>query len=290
MNQAILFSAVFLCFATPLQAAKQGSSSYKTDLKIVYAKHEGSKNNATSLDIYSPKVGANHPVMIYVHGGGWKIGDKSRVHLKPAWFTNQGYVLVSVNYRLHPQANWKQQAGDVAAAVRWVTENIHKHGGSPKKIHLMGHSAGAHLAALVATDATYFNAEKLKLNTLKSVVLLDGACYDIPLQIKRNPTGMARKLFESVFSKDEKQQIAASPAHHIQKKKGIPSFLILHVAGRPNSRAQSESLCKKLTNVGVRATLVPCQNKTHGTLNRELGKENDPPTIAISKFLKKLNS
>ena len=105
----------------------------------------------------------------------------------------------------------------------------------------MGHSAGAHLAALVATDATYLKAEQMKLNNLQSVVLLDGAGYDVPLQMKNNKLGWFTTVLEDVFSTDEKKQQAASPIHHVTGKQGIPPFLILHVADRPNSKVQSES-------------------------------------------------
>ena len=289
MRKLTIIFALLFCFVITIRDAGVKAASPKTTKDIPFAIHADTKNRFTSLDVYSPAKGKDHPVMVYVHGGAWKIGDKRRVDLKPAYFVEQGYVFVSVNYRLHPAVTWKQQAGDVATAISWVKKNIKTYGGTSEKISIMGHSAGAHLAALVATDESYLKTAGMKLSQLQSVILLDGAGYDVPLQMKRNQLGWFTTVLENVFSKDEKQQQAASPVHHVSAKKGIPPFLILHVAGRANSKAQSESFGKKLTDAGVSAKVIACEDKTHSTINRELGKENDQPTTDITKFIKALN-
>ena len=98
------------------------------------------------------------PVIVWVHGGAWKFGNKSHsIGAKAKAFTKAGYVVVAINYRFHPQVNWKEQAADVAAACRWITGGIEKYGGDARRLILMGHSAGAHLAALTGADPTYTN-------------------------------------------------------------------------------------------------------------------------------------
>src|SRR5262249_20257600 len=137
-----------------------------------------------TLDVYAPKEGKKHPVVVWIHGGGWQYGDKKEVNKKPQAFVDKGYVFVSVNYRLFPEATIKQMAGDVAGAIRWMHDHAKDYGGDPDTLFVTGHSAGAQLAALVCTDGSYLKAEKLSLAHIKGCVPVDGDTYDVPLQIK----------------------------------------------------------------------------------------------------------
>ena len=204
---------------------------------------------------------------------------------KPKAFNERGYVLVSVNYRFHPAVTYKQQADDVAQAVRWVHDHAKEYGGDPGRIFLMGHSSGAHLAALVGTDGRYLEGAGLKLSDLSGVVLLDGAAYDIPSQIRQAPLPVMKQVYQDVFTNDEATQKDASPITHISKGKNIPPFLILHVARRQDSKAQSEALAASLRQAGVAAKVVPAEGKTHATINQDLGKPGDAPTHAVFEFL-----
>jgi acetyl esterase/lipase len=239
--------------------------------------------NRTRLDVYIPGDGKDHPVLIWIHGGAWQIGDKRLVQAKPRAFNERGYVLVSVNYRFHPAVTYSEQAGDIAQAIRWVHDHAREHGGDPGRVFLMGHSAGAHLAALVGTDERHLMCDGLKLSDLSGVILLDGACYDIPRQVKQT---MLPRMKAMYTKEDEATQRDASPTTHVAKGKGIPPFLILHVARRHDSKAQSEALAAKLREAGVTATVVPAEGKTHLTINRELGEPGDGPTEAVFEFLR----
>jgi arylformamidase len=240
----------------------------------------------TRLDVYAPGDGRDHPVVIWVHGGAWQFGDKAHVGSKPGAFNEHGYVLVSVDYRLHPAATYKEQAGDIAQAIRWVKDHAGEHGGDPGRVFLMGHSAGAHLAALVGTDGRYLEKAGLKLGDLSGVILLDGAGYDIPRQIRQAMLPRLRAMYTSVFTEDEATQKDASPVTHVARGKGIPPFLLLHVASRRDSKAQSEGLAARLREAGVEAKVVPAEGKTHATINRELGEPDDAPTGVVFEFLR----
>jgi arylformamidase len=150
----------------------------------------------------------------------------------------------------------------------------------------MGHSAGAHLAALVGTDGRYLENEGLKLSDLSGVILLDGAGYDIPRQIQQAPLPRLKTMYTTVFGEDEAKQKDASPITHVVGGKGIPPFLILHVASRRDSKAHSEALAARLRGAGIEAKVVPAEGKTHATINRELGQADDPPTKAVFEFLR----
>jgi arylformamidase len=238
-----------------------------------------------SLDVYAPVGGAEMPVIVWIHGGAWSIGDKDRVEAKAKAFNERGMVLVSINYRLHPDADYQGQAADVARAIHWVHNHIADHGGSAESIFLMGHSAGAHLAALVATDGRYLEAQGLTLSDLMGVVLLDGAAYDIPRQIDLALLPRMKEMYRKVFSEDAAKQQAASPITYVAPDKGIPPFLIMHVASRRDGRLQSESLAKALSNAGASATVFSAENKTHTTINLDIGTPGDVPTQRIFKFL-----
>jgi acetyl esterase/lipase len=119
----------------------------KTD--ISYGDHPLQK-----LDLYLPDAPSKAPVMVYIHGGGWAKGDKAAVGLKPAFFNGKGWIFVSVNYRLLPEGKHPANVGDVALALAKVHDQVAEKGGDPGKLFVMGHSAGAHLAALVATLAS----------------------------------------------------------------------------------------------------------------------------------------
>src|SRR5690606_9313623 len=104
------------------------------------------------LDLHAPEGATNLPVVSGIHGGGWVAGDKSGVQETPRYFTEQGFVFVSTNYRLLPEVDMGTLIRDVATALGWVHRHIAGHGGDPSRLLVMGHSAGAQLAAILCTD------------------------------------------------------------------------------------------------------------------------------------------
>ena len=263
------------------------SAKFKTVRHVPYDSSIRIGKHFKSLDIYAPESGKNHPIVIWVHGGAWKIGDKRGVDHKPLAFTQQGYLLVSINYRLHPSVTYDEQAQDVAQAIRWVHDHAREYGGNPDQIFLMGHSAGAHLVALVSLNPTYLKQQSLSLKTIKGTILLDGAGYDIADRIKTaGRTG--KKIYTSVFGEDEKTWKAASPLTYVRRNRSIPPFLILHVASRADSKRQSELLAKKLKANRIDVSVIPAPGKTHMTINREIGLADDMPTQKLFAFLNQI--
>jgi acetyl esterase/lipase len=237
--------------------------------------------------VYAPSSGSNLPIVVWIHGGGWRAGNKQAVQQKPQAFVDRGFVFVSINYRFVPQVTVKEMTGDVAKAIRWTHDHASEFGGNPKAIFVMGHSAGAHLAALVCTDDRYLKAEGLSLSIIKGCVPVDTAAYDIPKRFAQHGATKA-DAGKAIFGSDEAMHKELSPITYVGSVKSIPPFLILHVADRPDSTAQSRDLAKALEQAGVSATLVPGEGKTHGTINSELGLPNDKPSKALFEFVDRL--
>src|SRR5262245_16811994 len=126
------------------------------------------------LDIYSPRDAKNLPVVFWIHGGGWQTGDKTDVQIKPQFFMDRGFVFVSTNYRLLPNVEMATIVRDVAKSIRWVHDHIAAHGGDANRLLIMGHSAGAQLAALICIDDRCLKGEGLPLSIVKGCVPVDG--------------------------------------------------------------------------------------------------------------------
>src|SRR5947208_157471 len=216
------------------------------------------------LDVYAPTQDKNRPVVVWIHGGGWQAGDKKEVHQKPQAFADKGFVFVSINYRLLPKATIKQMAQDVAKAIRWVHDHARDYGGDPSTVIVMGHSAGAQLAALVCTDERYLKAEGLSFALIKGCVPVDGDTYDVPMQIRTVEKRRA-DIYRIKFG-DEKMQKELSPVTHVARGKNIPPLLILHVAGHPETTGQSQRLVKAREAAGVAARAYPAAGKNLPTI------------------------
>jgi arylformamidase len=273
------YLAILFLLTTPLLAAEP-----KVHRDLAYAEP---KNERHTLDVYAPTEGKDHPIIVWIHGGGWRNGDKGNVQTKPQAFVDKGFIFVSVNYRFVPQVTVKEMTADIAKAIKWVHDHAAKNGGDPDSIFVAGHSAGAHLAALVCTDDRYLKAEGLSLAKIKGCIPVDTAAYDVPKQVA-GVGGQRAATYTSVFGADEKSQKEFSPITYVAKDKGIPAFCLLHVADRPDSTAQSKAFAKALQDVGDDATVVPGEGKNHGTINRDLGVEGDKPTKAVLEFLERL--
>ena len=242
-----------------------------------------------SLDIYAHATDTPKPVMIWIHGGGWAAGNKTNgAEAKAKLLAAQGVMLVSINYRLSPAVTHPSHIKDVAAAVAWVHDNIDDYGGDPERIVIMGHSAGAHLAALVATDSRRLAFHRKSLGIIDAVILLDGAAYDLPAMLEGpNVADRTRRMHERWATTNPRMQADASPIRKIKSNTDIPPFLILHI-DRPSGTAQSQALAQALDEAGAPSVVMLCKDDTHSTINTNLGTPGHRPTEAIQIVLEGL--
>lgn len=244
------------------------------------------------LDVYSPRNAKNLPVVFWIHGGGWQTGDKVDVQIKPQAFMDKGFVFVSTNYRLLPSVDMATIVRDVAKSIHWVHDHIAEYGGDPNRLVIAGHSAGAQLAALICTDERYLMAEGLSLAITKGCVPVDGDTYDVPAIIETAETrwrvhDLPRATFghREKFGNDPAKHRDFSAVTHVAKNKGIPPFLILHVAGHPDTTAQAMRLGKVLKDAGLPAIVFSAKETTHNKINADLGLPDDPATKVLFEFL-----
>ncbi len=244
------------------------------------------------LDVYTPDGARNLPVIFWIHGGGWQAGDKTDVQIKPRVFAERGFVFVSTNYRLLPKVEMGVLIRDVAKALGWVHRNVARYGGDSNRVFVMGHSAGAQVAALLCTDERYLKEERVPFEILKGCVPVDGDTYDVPAiimteEVRRTVHGLPLpEVGHRVkFGNDDRKHRDFSAVTHVAKGKNIPPFLILHVAGHPDVTAQAQRLATVLKEAGVPVKVFGATETTHSLLNANLGLPGDPATAELLKFL-----
>ena len=244
-----------------------------------------------SLNVYRPASEVKDrplPVVIWVHGGGWRNGDKDNragIGLCQTW-TKADLVVVGLDYRLSPAVVHPSHVEDVAAGIAWVHNNIAKHGGDPTRVFLLGHSAGAHLVALVATAPGYLQAHHLSPKiALAGVMAIDTASYDLTT----TRTVAVRKMISDAFGNDVNTLNDASPLQHARKNpKECPAFVIAAVKQRPEAVGES----KALNEVLPKSTLIIAdypgngQLAAHGLIAKDLADFEKDLTKRLLKFVK----
>lgn len=175
------------------------------------------------LDIYAPRKPATpKPVMIFIHGGNWNSGQKSTYRFFGKRFARKGIVTVIIDYPLSPTATYNEMAEASAQSVAWVQQNISRYGGDTSRVFVSGHSAGGHLAALIALDPRYFDARSLS-QPIAGAVLIDAAgldMYNYLLEMKYASTN----TYIKTFTNEPTAWKQASPRYYLNPE--IPPLLI----------------------------------------------------------------
>ena len=291
MKRILVAAAVVGALALALLPTAAGAATEKACRKqptknVPYRKVKGVDPKLLSVDVYPPKTGCPAPAVVWVHGGGWQIGDKANQMTDKVTLLNDlGYVVVSVNYRLTaPSAadavQYPTHAEDVAAAVAWVHSNIQKFGGNPKQLALMGHSAGAQIVANVATDPELLGAHGLDLDAIDCVAPLDTEGFDVTRQGQ-----LGTQLYLDAFGTEPQVWADASAITHIASGAGIPPHLLVRRGTLPRQRVM-EAYANALTAAGVPVTIVDARGLSHNQVNTQIGAPGDAVmTPAVTSFL-----
>lgn len=241
------------------------------------------------LDFYPPANGNRRaPLIVFVHGGGWKRGSKDVAGSRyaPAHYTGIGYNYASINYRLVPAATVEQQAADVAQSVRALLDRARELGIDRSKVVLTGHSAGAHLVALVGTDEQYLRGAGLSFADIDGVMPNDGAAYDVAAQMKDGGP-MMQDTYVQAFGTDPARQRALSPTLQAASP-NAPSFLLIHVQ-RQDGVDQAKALEAALRRGGSAVERREFEGRGlqgHAEINRQLGNPEYAATPVVDAWLK----
>lgn len=263
---------------------RSGRKYRQPSLTIAYGPHP-----LQALDLHLLPGNTPRPLLVFVHGGAWQFGDKTR-RLKDAkvpFAHGEGWHFASLNFRLVPEAKVAEMAQDVAAAMATLFQRSAALGVDAERIVLMGHSSGAHLAALVASDPALLAARGLSPQALAGVILNDGAAY-LASEPSTASAFFKRRLLDPGFAGAD--LAALSPTLHAARAKNLPPALILHASPAPITR-QAEGLEAAWREGGgaVQRHAFPGQGiVNHMRLSRKFGEAGFGPTEVARDWMRGL--
>lgn len=277
-----LAAGVLATGAVTAADTKEPTKAEKAAVKVVadlpYAGEKG--DDKQKLDLYLPEGAKGAPVLVFFHGGGYSKGDRKDVAKFGEALAGQGLAVAAVGYRLiGEQVKYPAPVEDGAKAVAWVKENAGKHGLSADRLFVGGHSAGGHLAALLATDDEYLKAEKKSLADVRGVFGVSGV-YMIDAK---------EKVFHPAFTDDEKVCKAASPLEHVAADRP-PMLLVYGDKDLPGLPAGAEVFAKALTKAKCEATATECKKRDHITIMLDLKDADDPLFKDAKEFILKVTT
>jgi arylformamidase len=237
---------------------------------------------AQVLDLYRPTIAvAGAALIVLVHGGGWRRGDKAGPRLvqnKVLHWVGQGHVLVSLNYRLLPDADPLEQADDIGLALAFAQNHAERWGADTERCVLVGHSAGAHLVSLLSADPSL--AIDQGARPWHATVAIDSAALDIEAIMNGRHFG----LYDIAFGNDPDFWRRASPMHRLQSRPAAPMLLVCS-ARRDDVCAAAQTFADKAAGFGGDVTVLPVE-LNHLQINEQLGVPGTY-TDAVDAFLRR---
>ncbi|MEO2089534.1 MAG: alpha/beta hydrolase [Gemmataceae bacterium] len=267
--------AALLLFAGMVSAAEPSKFEVEVQKDVPYYTGKDADKVRHILDVYAPKGAKDAPVLFLVHGGAWKLGTKDYLTDAAKRLCGSGVCVVCPNYRLSPKVQHPAHVADVAKAFAWTADNVAKYGGSGKKIVIGGHSAGGHLAALLATDETYLKAENRSLADVRGVFGISGV-YLIT----------DHEVFHEPFGKDPAGQKAASPVAHAGPHTP-PVMLVYADKDYPLLDQSAKLFATALEKAKRPVTVKEFAHRDHLTIVSEMKAADDPVVLAAKEFVEK---
>jgi len=225
------------------------------------------------LDLYFPvHKASNAPVLLFLHGGGFREGDRKQYGYVAEPFAKQGIITVVASYRLTPAFAHPAQPDDAKAAVAWIYRNIARRGGNPNAIYISGHSAGAILTADIGVDLSWLDGMKIPRSAVRGIVPISGP-YDLA----------GYKELEQ-YIPTPAAAASASAIRHVN----APAPVAIVAYGSLESRfaATSSDLVKALAAKGAKASLLVLDGKDHAGTVWDLSDATSPLTQAMLAMIK----
>ena len=279
-----LLLIALLAVQTPAVVAQQGAHVQVGGAMVSREVRYGPAERQAATLFVREKAG-RAPLIVYLHGGGWSAGTPRAGSggMQAEHWTGLGYAYATIGYRFVPGAPLEEQVADAALAVAALRR---EKGVDSRRIVLLGHSSGGHLAALLGTDPAWLEKAGVSFAAVKAVVLLDAAAIDVP-PIMASGRGVAtiERFYRPAFGDDPARQAALSPLRQAQPP-NAPAWLMLHDVGNPLAGVQSRQLSIALIAAGAQeATVLPIPDTTHVRLNDEIGQSMNRATAEIDAFL-----
>jgi len=230
-----------------------GDFEVESILNLAYYEGPDFNPRKHKLDLYLPKGAREYPVLFFIHGGAWTVGDRKQYALLGKVFARNGIGAVVISYRLSPAVKHPAHIEDVARAFAWTHRHISEYGGRPDRIFVSGQSAGGHLAALLATDEKYLAAHGLSLKNIRAAIPISGIYKFRPGEL------------EPIIGSGEGAAESASPLTHASGDE--PPFLILYADNdMPRCDAMSQTMAAALKQQNVEADCLAIPNRNHFTI------------------------
>jgi acetyl esterase/lipase len=263
--------------ADDTKAPYKNAGNFEVEVVKNIAYYEGEDADAVRhrLDLYFPKGQKKFPVLMFVHGGAWKMGSKDLYEKLGQLYAKNGIGTVIINYRLSPKVKHPGHIEDVARAFAWINKNIAKHGGDPDNVFVSGHSAGGHLVALLSSNETYLKAQGLGLSNIKGTIGLSGVYVVVP-----------SLMFKDIFTDDKDTVKSASPIEHVSAKQP-PCLLLYADKDYMTLDMMAEQMCKKMKECKCEVSTLKIADRTHISIITSMANESDPANQAIFEFLAK---
>ncbi|HEY3592238.1 MAG TPA: alpha/beta hydrolase [Polyangiaceae bacterium] len=273
----ILAFLAVACASQPAQPTAPGEAlTVRVVRDIPYSREVDDGTGKTRLDLYLPEGRTGFPVLVSFHGGALLEGDKKDQAFVGEAFASAGIGTAVVNYHLSPQVSHPRHVEDAAASVAWVKKHIAEYGGNADQVFVTGHSAGAYLAALLATDAHYLQVEGLSPRDIRGFALVSGFFWVEQVAPDRP---------KSVWGNDVAAWIDASPAHKLGA--GVPRTLLLYADGDEAwRRDQNEQMAAALRAAGnAQVGIAQIAGRDHGTIWTLLAAPGDDVAARIRRFV-----
>lgn len=236
------------------------------------------------IDLYGPFGDTRPaPVLMWLPGGGWQTHERTDVWSLPAFARRNGLLLAACDYRAIPGFGARHMAQDAAAAFAWLSANATRLGADPRRIFVMGHSAGGHLAALINCDPAYLNAVGHSPADLAGVILLDGAAYDAAEQRQfLQAHGRTADFFDVLF---EGNYEAFTPADRIRIDTPSAPMLMLYASSRPYALAQNRAFARALDTARRPYRMRADSRATHISIAQDFGRHGDAMGREVLAFI-----
>jgi acetyl esterase/lipase len=236
------------------------------------------------LDLYLPKDATQAPILMWIHGGAWKMGDRSGYAELGRRFAEAGVGFAAISYRLSPKVKHPAHIEDCARAFAWLHAHVAEHGGDPDRLFVSGQSAGGHLSALLALDPQYLRALKIPDGTIKGAIPMSGV-YTIPA-LPPETRGLLA-MFPDSFGSDPEACRSASPITHVAGL-ACPMLVITESDNAP-LRAGTRLFRLAGEKAGAKDfRFIDAEHRNHISIVIKLAaKADDPSRTAMLDFVRR---